>query len=207
MSDQSSPSDGVSYPALVPDGPDAALVLSAEVITHRVGELAQEITARYHGREVAIVAVLTGAVVFLVDLMRRLSMPIRLSVVSVLSYPGTATRSQGPVFQGPLDGNLTGKDVLIVDDILDSGLTLAALRDVVVEHRPASVTTCVLLRKDRPDLTGRADADLVGFDIADEFVVGYGMDFDGLYRNLPDIFALPPDDHRGGCVDDGMAAG
>jgi len=179
---------------------EARVLVPRDRISARVAELADAIAACYRGREVTILAVLTGAVIFLADLMRQLPLAMRIELVSVSSYPGTATASQGVNFRTQLP-DLTGKDVLIVDDILDTGRTIAALIRAVRDAGADSVRTCVLLRKlfakgsaEASGGDGRGAPDFVGFDIDDEFVVGYGLDFDNLYRNLPDLCVL--DRHR-----------
>lgn len=172
--------------------PIAKVLISQDQIAQRVADLAEQINRQYAGEELTIVGVLTGAFVFLADVMRKLAMPVRMDVVIVSSYPGDAVRSQGARLTMPPAGNLAGKHVLVVDDILDSGRTLSFLLEYIGAMKPASLRTCVLLRKDRSDLDERVDADFVGFDIPDEFVVGYGLDYDDLHRNLPDICVLAP---------------
>ncbi|MFP4104896.1 MAG: hypoxanthine phosphoribosyltransferase [Phycisphaerae bacterium] len=166
------------------------VLFTEEQIARRVETLAGQIAEQYAGRELTILAVLTGSLIFLADLIRKLPLPMRLDLVSVSSYPGQATRSEGPKVTVPPAGTLRGRNVLIVDDILDSGLTLQYLLDMVAEYQPESVSSCVLLRKERPDVENRTEAEFVGFDLPDEFVVGYGLDYDHLYRNLPDICVL-----------------
>ena len=168
----------------------AYTLVSQEAISRRVAELAREIAVCYQRREITILAVLTGSLVFLADLMRHLSMPLQVGVVSVSSYRSGATRPLDVRFTIPLTDDLTGRDVLVLDDILDSGQTLTALCALLDGQAAASVRTCVLLRKDRPDLPQRMSVDFVGFDMPDEFVVGYGLDYDNRYRNLPDICVL-----------------
>jgi hypoxanthine phosphoribosyltransferase len=170
------------------------LLLPSDRIAERVAQLADEIAACYADGDLTIVGVLTGAIVFLADLIRRLPVSFRLDMTWVRSYPGTATTSQGVQVLLPTGTDLTERDVLIVDDILDSGRTLSALIDRARSAGARSVRTCVLLRKDRPDLPDRLAPDFAGFDVPDEFVVGFGLDWDGRYRNLPDICVLesPP---------------
>jgi hypoxanthine phosphoribosyltransferase len=166
------------------------VVVSAERIHRRVDELAANIAQCYQGRELVILGVMTGALVFLADLIRRLPINLRLSLISASSYDGPAICSNGIKSIGEVSDMIQGREVLIVDDILDSGHTLRALIEQVRCKGPQSVRTCVLLRKAR----ARADrpaVDFLGFEIPDEFVVGYGLDFDNLYRNLPDLNALP----------------
>jgi hypoxanthine phosphoribosyltransferase len=152
--------------------------------------LARRITHVFGHEELTLVAVLTGALVFLADLLRHLPLRTRVEVVSLSSYPGPAVRSQGVSFRLKPPEDLAGRNVLILDDILDTGQTLACLLEHVRAQRPASLRSCVLLRKRRTDLAGRVEPDWVGFEVPDDFVVGYGLDHDGLYRNLPDIRAL-----------------
>ena len=168
----------------------ARVVVSRQDIIIRIDRLADEITRRYAGRELTILAVLTGSLMFVADLVRALSLPVRLDVVSVSSYPDIATRSCGSVFRLAPQTALGGRDVLVVDDILDSGGTLAMLLETLEPMRPASLASCVLVCKDRPDVPDRIAVDYVGFDVGDEFVVGYGMDHGEMYRNLPDICVL-----------------
>jgi len=158
-------------------------------ITRRISRLARRIADCYGDDELTVLAVLNGSLVFTADLLRRLPLRVSLQSVYASSYPACATRSRGPRF-GSLPADLKGRHVLIVDDILDSGATMTALRRAVEARGPASVRTCVLLRKNRPTAGERLKVDFVAFDIDDEFVVGYGLDFNDLYRNLPDICVL-----------------
>ncbi len=167
------------------------IVVDRARIARRVETIADEIAASYASdRELTIVAVLTGSLIFLADLVRHLPFRMRLDVVSVSSYPGAATEARELQWRLPITADLSGRDVLIVDDVLDTGQTLRALLASVGRHRPASVRSCVLLRKPAPEPDERPEPDFVGFDIASEFVVGYGLDFDHLYRNLPEICVL-----------------
>ena len=166
------------------------VVVSRDRIARKVRDLADEISQAYDGRELTVVAVLTGSLIFLADLVRHLPVRMRLDVASVCSYPGKAVRAQEAEFRLAPTIDLEGKDVQIVDDILDSGRTLGLLKQRLEAMGAADVRSCVLLRKRRPDVPGRPEADFVGFDIDDEFVVGYGLDYDHLYRNLPDLCVL-----------------
>lgn len=175
-----------------PHMPDlSAVIVPRDRIQRRVDELAADIAKAFGGEELTIVGVLDGALVFLADLIRRLAMPVHLLTVGVRSYRGR-TRAPGRVrFSHRIRVQLTGRHVLIVDDILDTGATLAAVREEVASRGPASCRTCVLLRKRRGrEAPPAARADLVGFDIPNVFVVGYGLDLDGRWRHLPDIVAL-----------------
>ena len=176
--------------------PDVERVLITErQIADRVAELGREIVAdsiaggESGAPELTIVAVLTGAMIFCADLIRQMPIPIRLGLITVSSYPGRSVASQGPQVVDEQLGNLSGRDVLLVDDILDSGQTILRVRDSLRQREAARVRTCVLLRKDRP--AARAvPVEFVGFEIPDRFVVGYGLDFDNYYRNLRDIVTL-----------------
>ena len=179
------------------------VILSREQISHRVEELAAEISRDLSppgvpvGGRITIVAVMTGAMVFCSDLVRQMPLRLRISTLRVSSYPGTATSTQGAkLVEAQLEG-VADSHVLLVDDILDSGNTLRLLVPMLQSYKPASIRTCVLLRKDRPEARAFA-IDYVGFDIPDEFVVGYGLDYDDHYRNLPDIVSLRPDIINGG---------
>jgi len=159
-------------------------------ILARLDEMAQEIARDYAGKDLAVVAVMNGSLMFLADLLRRIPLPLRFDCLAVASYHG-GTRSSGRVdfLQNKLP-DIDGRHVLVLDDILDSGITLDAVRRrLETERSPLSVRVCVLLRKRRPR-ESRVDADYVGFDIADEFVVGYGLDYRERYRNLPLIGVL-----------------
>ncbi len=172
------------------------ILIDRERIARRVAELADEIshdlrdiTAR---DELVIVSVLTGSIIFLADLIRRLPQKLRIELVGVESYPGRATESRGPKITRSLAGNIEGRHVLIVDDILDSGGTMRLIRGELAKRRPKSVRACVLLRKERPSAM-ETPCDYVGFDIPDVFVVGYGLDYNNYYRTLPDIGTLKED--------------
>lgn len=159
--------------------------------------------------QVVFIPILTGAIVFVADLIRHLPFKLRLELVAISSYPGRSMTSRGAAMRSALPDNLGGRHVVIVDDILDSGRTLALITSLVREQSPASVRTCVLLDKKVP----RAEAikpDYAGFEIPDEFVVGYGLDYDGYYRNHPDIAVLHPDavgPAEGGAADGAKGAG
>lgn len=168
-------------------------------IAARVGEMARDIAADLQ-REVAqsgidrivLVPILTGAMVFVADLIRQMPLKLALGVVAVSSYPGRTIASKGAAIRGELPPDLVGRHVLIVDDILDSGQTLGLIRELVQEQRPASLRICVLLRKNVKRAV-EVPVDYVGFDIPDEFVVGYGLDYDGFYRNYPQIGTITLD--------------
>ena len=144
---------------------------------------------------ITLVPILTGSIIFVADLMRHLPMYMRMQVLSITSYPGAATTSQGTQLDAALShvpDDLTGSHVLLIDDIFDSGRTLAMATQMLAQRNPASLMNCVLLRKQRADAID-IPLNYVCFDIPDQFVVGYGLDFNGYYRNLPDIVSLRPE--------------
>lgn len=155
-------------------------------IMSRLDEMAEQISADYAGKDLTVIAVLNGSLMFGADLLRRLEMPLRLDCLSVSSYHGASSTGVVRFKQDHLP-EVRGRHVLLLDDILDSGHTLHAIRDrLTSETGPLSVKICVLLRKDVPRQR-ELDADYVGFDIANEFVVGYGLDYMERFRNLPYI--------------------
>lgn len=165
------------------------VLISEEEIRRRVDEVAAEIAETYQGRPLTIVGVLTGCLVFLADLIRRLDLPLRIALVQASSYRGKSTTSGELHIQDDLLPDLKGRDILLIDDILDTGKTMKHLADHLKGLGVASVRTAVLLRK-----IGRQEVviepDFIGFAIPNEFVVGYGLDFDDEYRNLPFIGVL-----------------
>ena len=171
------------------------VLFSREQLERRVRELAAAITADHaagdgaDAPEVTIVPLLTGAMIFCADLIRSIPLPMKIGLMTVSSYPGTSVRSQGVSVLSKQMGDLAGRHVVLLDDILDSGQTIRAVVPILKEMGAASVRVCVLLRKDRPEAR-QTQCDYVGFDIPDEFVVGYGLDFDDLYRNLPEVVVL-----------------
>ncbi|MFP4052312.1 MAG: hypoxanthine phosphoribosyltransferase [Phycisphaerae bacterium] len=166
------------------------VLVDRDRIAARVDELGRQIAETYRDQDLTIMAVLTGSMIFLADLIRRIPLMMHIDVVSISSYPGRSTTTRGPRWLLPISTDLKDRNVLVIDDILDSGLTLQAMLSAVRAMEPASLRSCVLLRKERPDLETRFEPDFVGFDIPNEFVVGYGLDFDNLYRNVPEICLL-----------------
>src|SRR6201988_3017818 len=165
------------------------ILVAAEDLALRVRELAEQISRDYEGRDLVLICVLKGAVFFLADLMRHLTVQCEVDFMAVASY-GSATRSSGVVrILKDLDAVIEGRDVLIVEDIVDSGLTLQYLWRNLAGRNPRSLEVCALLIK--PD---RQKVDLrtkyVGFEIPNRFAIGYGLDFDERYRNLPYVAAL-----------------
>jgi hypoxanthine phosphoribosyltransferase len=166
-------------------------LVSEEQLEARIAELGAEISRDYEGRDLVAVCILKGAVLFLADLMRNLTVPCEVDFMALSSY-GSATDSSGVVrILKDLDAPIDGRDVLIVEDIIDSGITLSWLRENLISRGPASVEICALLRK--PDAAKVAvDVKYVGFDIPNDFVVGYGLDFAERYRNLRSVGILAP---------------
>jgi hypoxanthine phosphoribosyltransferase len=170
----------------------AEVLIDEEALQNRITELGAEISADYEGRDLLLVGVLKGAVFFMADLMRRLTVPCEIDFMAISSY-GAATNSSGVVrILKDLDINIAGRDVLVVEDIIDSGLTLSYLRRTLLARKPATLEICALLTK--PE---RREIDVplryVGFEIPNRFVIGYGLDFAERYRNLPYIGVLHPD--------------
>ena len=167
------------------------VLLTEEQLRARLDELAQQIDADYAGRDLLLVGVLKGAVMVMADLARRLRTPVHMDWMAVSSY-GAGTSSSGVVrILKDLDSDLTGRHVLIVEDIIDSGLTLSWLLANLRSRGPASVEIATMLRK--PE-AAKVDVDVryIGFDIPSEFVVGYGLDYAERYRNLPFVGTLAP---------------
>ena len=179
---------------------DLERVLFDEPAIHRrLDDIAAQISNDYRERELTVVAVLHGSLMFVADLLRRIPLPLKLECLSVASYHGKAQTSGEVIFKlataSPSNGgqitlpNVADRDILILDDILDSGHTLAAVRETLETAKPNSIRVCVLLSK-KKQRAREVDADYVGFEIEDEFVVGYGLDFRERYRNLPYIGVL-----------------
>jgi len=165
------------------------VLIPADRIHQRVEELAQQIMRDYGHEPVTIVGVLTGSLLFLADLMRRLDLPLRIALIQASSYRGETTTAGELHVQSDLLPDLSGRHVLVLDDILDTGRTLAYLKDELLGMKPLSLKFGVLLRK-----IGRQEVhlepDYIGFEIPDKFVIGYGLDYNDEYRNLPYIGVL-----------------
>ena len=168
------------------------ILIGEEALRARVGQLGDEISADYAGRELVLVGVLKGAVFFMADLMRRLAVPCEIDFMAISSY-GAATDSSGVVrILKDLDINIEARDVLVVEDIIDSGLTLSYLIRNLEAREPASLEVCALLTKpERREM--HVDVRYVGFEIPNQFVIGYGLDFGERYRNLPYVAVLSED--------------
>ncbi len=168
------------------------IILSREQILERVRELGEIITQDYHDKQLFVIGILRGASVFMADLIRQIDLPMEIDFMAVSSY-GVSTKSSGVVrIVKDLDSTITDKDVLIVEDIVDSGLTLKYIVENLKSRKPASIKLCTLL--DKPSRrVADVEVQYNGFIIPDEFVVGYGLDYGEKYRNLPYIGVLKPE--------------
>jgi hypoxanthine phosphoribosyltransferase len=167
------------------------LIPSSE-IQQKVREIGARITEDYRGEKPLLIGILRGAFVMLGDLVRYIDLPCEVDFMDISSY-GSGTSSSGVVrIQKDLEEDITGRHVLVVEDIIDSGLTLSYLRRSLIARQPASLEVCALLSKPS---RRRAELEVkyLGFEVPDEFVVGYGLDYDGAYRNLPDVCILKPE--------------
>ncbi len=170
------------------------VLISQYQIGARIREIAHQITHDHSTganpeAEITIVPILTGAMIFCGDLIRQLPLKMKIGLMTVSSYPGRSLRTQGSQLLGQQLGDIRNRHILLVDDILDSGGTIQLVVRLLHELGAASVKVCVLLKKDRPEAK-KTQADYVGFEIPDEFIVGYGLDYNDYYRNLPDIVTL-----------------
>ncbi|NOY29370.1 MAG: hypoxanthine phosphoribosyltransferase [Planctomycetes bacterium] len=169
------------------------ILLDKESLHQGVADMARQIEAAYEGRQLTIVGVLTGSVVLMADLIRLIQLPMRVGVIQASSYRGATTERGDLLINSELMIDISGRDVLLVDDIFDTGHTLTRVIEKMREFKPHSIRSAVLLKK-----KGRAEVDYVpgfsAFDIPDEFVVGYGLDYEDMYRNLPYLAALEPSD-------------
>lgn len=163
--------------------------LALEIARDLEAELAKDGQTAFDEDRVVIIPVMTGAMIFVADLIRELPMKLSLGLVAVSSYPGASVRSKGALLASEMPKNLAGKHIIVLDDILDSGQTLAMVKELILEQEPASLRLGVMLDK-QTDRTVDIEVDYVGFEIPDEFVVGYGLDYDGYYRNHPEIAVL-----------------
>ena len=169
------------------------ILLTEDQIQTRVAELGAQVSADYAGRQLTLVSVLKGSLLFIADLMRSIEVPLRIDLMEVSSYGGARTESSGRVrILKDLSTSIEGEDVLICEDIIDTGLTLNYLIRYLRGKRPASLRICTLLDKPARRLV-EIDVDYVGFTIPDQFVVGYGLDYGELYRNLRFVGVLRPE--------------
>ncbi len=165
------------------------ILFSREVIQKRVGELAAQISKDYAGRELILIGVLKGAFIFMADLIREISIPCRVDFARLASYGAGSESSGKVVMTKDIETSIKDKDILIVEDILDTGLTMQYFVDWLRERNPKSLKVCVFLDK-RKRRKVTLEADYVGFAMEDGFVVGYGLDFNERYRFSPDIYVI-----------------
>jgi hypoxanthine phosphoribosyltransferase len=171
------------------------ILIGGDELRAKVAELGRQIAVDYAGRDLVLVGVLKGAVMFLVDLAREIDLPLEIDFMATSSY-GQSTESSGVVrILKDLDRSIAGRDILIVEDIVDTGLTLKYLVELLVDRGPRSVRVCALIDKQKAR-KANVHLDYVGFRIPDEFVVGYGLDCDEVYRNLPYVGILKPGMHE-----------
>lgn len=169
------------------------ILFSQEIIQQRVQELSRQISIDYARKEIRAVGILRGAFIFMADLIRNISVPVSVDFMSISSY-GDSIESGGVVrILKDLDKSITKKHVLIVEDIVDTGLTLHHLKEVLMTREPASLKVCALLDKRERRVVMDLDVEYTGFVIPNQFVVGYGLDYAECYRNFPFIFILKPD--------------
>jgi len=168
-------------------------ILSSNQIREGVCQLADQLKALYGERPITIVAVLTGSLVLLADLIRQLDMPLRVALIRANRYRTPEQPNGAPVADDSILPNLKDREVIVIDDIFDTGHTLVEVLAQLLRHQPKSLRSAVLMRKvDRSEVPIRPD--FVMFDIPDEFVVGYGLDYEDRFRNLPFVAALEPED-------------
>jgi hypoxanthine phosphoribosyltransferase len=165
------------------------ILFSREAIQKRVQELAGQISGDYAGRELVVIGILKGAFIFMADLVREITIPCKIDFVRVASYGASAESSGKVVMTKDIETSIKGRDILIVEDIIDTGLTLQYLVEWLKERNPNSLKICVFLDK-RQRRKVSFEADYVGFTIDDGFVVGYGLDFNEQYRFFPDVYVI-----------------
>ena len=167
------------------------ILVSEAAIASRLGELAREIDAAYAGREIRAVGILKGSVFFLTDLLKRLASPVSVDFIQVRSYAGTESSGNIQLVHD-LSMDIEGRDVLLFEDVIDTGLTLRRMLELLSSRRPRSLRIAALLKKKLPE---NADlrVDFLGFSIGPEFVIGYGLDVDEKYRNLPYVAVWKPE--------------
>jgi hypoxanthine phosphoribosyltransferase len=168
------------------------ILIGEEQLAQRVAELGEAISRDYEGRDLVLISILKGGVVFLADLIRQITIPHQIEVVGASCYKGGTHPGAIVRITKDVDQCLAGRDILLVEDIYDTGTTLHVIYDLLSLHRPASLNVCALLRKDKAR-EQRLDVKYLGFEIEDKFVVGYGLDFKEFYRNLPCIGVLKPE--------------
>lgn len=172
------------------------ILISEEEIQDEIRAMAAELDVEYSTDQPLMIGVLTGAVAFMADLMKAMTIPLEIDFMAISSY-GAATKSSGVVrILKDLNADIEGRRLIIVEDIVDSGLTLQYLLEMLKARAPQDIRVVALLKKDKPDAIA-VQTDRVGFQIPDEFVVGYGLDYAGRYRNLPYVAVLDPSEYAG----------
>jgi hypoxanthine phosphoribosyltransferase len=169
------------------------ILISESAIKQRVEELGAAISRDYEGKRPILINILKGGIIFLSDLMRQLTVEHEIDFMSVSSYDGTTESSGAVRILADLSINIESKDVIIVEDIVDTGLTLDYIRHILLARRPKTLRICTLLDKKAPRRI-KVPIDYVGFEIPNEFVIGYGLDFEQIYRNLPYVAIMNPND-------------
>jgi hypoxanthine phosphoribosyltransferase len=172
------------------------VLLTREQIAKKVAELGERITRDFDGETVVLIGVLKGATIFLADLARQIKLDVSFDFIAVSSYGNSKQQSGEVKLMKDVDHSMEGKNIILVEDILDTGLTLTYLKNLLLGHQPKAVKIAALLDK-ISRRTQPIRGDYVGFEIPDEFVVGYGLDFAERYRNLPDVCILETDDQSG----------
>ena len=166
-----------------------AILYDEAQIKARVRELGSRISQEYEGKVPVLIGILKGGFMFMADLIRAVDLPMEVDFMAISSYGSGVTSSGAVKIRKDIDVNIEGRHVIVVEDIIDSGLSIQYIRDYLKRHKPCSVKVCALLNK--PEAHARdLMIDYVGFEVGNEFVVGYGLDYDGLYRNLPYIGIL-----------------
>jgi hypoxanthine phosphoribosyltransferase len=189
------PNDSTKETSLIPDELKSSgvsgILITEQEIQDAVAEMARELDAEYANDQPLVICVLRGAVAFMADLIKAMTIPLEMDFMAVSSY-GAATRSSGVVrILKDLDEEISGRRLIIVEDIVDSGLTLQYLLEMLQQRDPKDIRVVTMVKKDKPDAI-EVQVDRVGFTVPDEFVVGYGLDYAGRYRNLPYIGVLDP---------------
>jgi hypoxanthine phosphoribosyltransferase len=189
------PNDSTKETSLIPDDLKSSgvshILITEQEIQDAVAEMARELDAEYANDQPLVICVLRGAVAFMADLIKAMTIPLEMDFMAVSSY-GAATRSSGVVrILKDLDEEISGRRLIIVEDIVDSGLTLQYLLEMLQQRDPKDIRVVTMVKKDKPDAI-EVQVDRVGFTVPDEFVVGYGLDYAGRYRNLPYIGVLDP---------------
>ncbi|MBN93463.1 MAG: hypoxanthine phosphoribosyltransferase [Deltaproteobacteria bacterium] len=180
---------------MIPSVDRVDVLLSQDELNERISALGAEITARYRGRDLTLVGILKGSALFLTDLMRAIALPLQIDFLELSSYKGGMASTGSVRLVKDLTHSIEGKDVIIVEDIVDTGLTLRYLLQTLATRKPASLATATLLDKPSGRVEGAdCDLDFVGFTIPGHFVVGYGLDLAGYFRNLPYVGIYHPEE-------------